>query len=113
MLLIVFATGCVGQRDPTGYGDSVRKNFVEGCTAGWNPEGKEKDPEAAGHHKLCTCLYDQLSDKKTGIPFDDFKSAQSKIRENPTNPANTIDKLIPEFKTYEATCKSKVVAGPS
>lgn len=115
MLLVVLTSACVGQRDPTGYGDKVRDNFVEGCMTGFTPKGETKDPDAVRHRSLCTCLYDEMSNDKTGISFDEFKGAQAKIREDPTNPANALNKLIPKFSTFQKTCKAKVnkdVAGP-
>lgn len=111
-LVVAVSGACVGQRDPTGYGDSVRKDFVTGCLAGYAQTDGSKDPEAAAHSELCGCIYDQMSNKTTGIDFDDFKSAQSAIRKDPTNPANSLDKLIPEFPKFVSTCRGKVQAGP-
>lgn len=110
-LVAVVSSGCVGQRDPTGFGSSVRKDFVAGCVEGYVP-ASGTDPEAASHKTLCGCIYDEMTDKKTGIDFDEFKSAQSAIRKDPTNPANAIDKLIPEFPKFRKTCEGKVVSGP-
>jgi hypothetical protein len=104
---------CTGQRDPTGYTASVKKNFIAGCKAGYVPKGSKTDPDAAQHSEFCTCLYAELSNKKTGIKWDEFSSAQSKIREDPTNKANTIDKLIPELAGFEKTCRAKTVTGPA
>lgn len=112
-LVAVLSSACVGQRDPTGYSDSVRKDFVTGCLAGFAPIDKGKDPELAAHRTLCGCIYDQMSAENTGIPFDKFKDAQSAIRKDPTNPANKLDKLIPEFSKFQSTCRAKTEAGPS
>jgi hypothetical protein len=111
-LLVVVGGACVGQRDPTGYSASVREDFVTGCVAGFAPSGGGDDPELDRHTDLCGCIYDQMADKQTGIPFDDFKSAQSEIRKDPTDPANSLDKLIPKFTKFRDTCQAKTRVGP-
>ena len=111
-MLVVVAGACVGQRDPTGYSASVREDFVAGCLAGYAPSGGGKDPALERNTELCGCIYDQMANKATGIPFDDFKSAQSEIRKDPTDPANSLDKLIPKFTKFRDTCKAKVDVGP-
>lgn len=110
-LVSVISGACVGQRDPTGYSASVREDFVTGCLAGY-ASGGDKDPELDYHTDLCGCIYDQMDDEDDGIPFDDFKSAQSEIRKDPTDPANSLDKLIPKFGEFVATCQSKTKVGP-
>lgn len=104
---------CVGQREPTGYSAKVGRNFVAGCTAGYTPKGSKTDPKAAEHTKFCRWLYSEISNKKTGISFDEFKNAQAKIREDPTNPANAIDKLIPNFDELVRSYKADTSAGPT
>ena len=103
---------CTGQRDPTGYSAKVGTNFVTGCKKGFVPTGSNTDPRVDQHTKFCRCLYAELSNKKTGIKWDEFSSAQSKIREAPTKESNTIDKLIPEFAGFEKTCRAKTNTGP-
>lgn len=112
LLLTVLTTACVSQKDPTAYSDSVRKNFVTGCVAGYAPRSGGKDSEAAQHRSLCGCIYSQMTDKTGGITFDEFKAAQSAIRKNPKDPANKLSKLIPKFDGFVKTCKSKLEAGP-
>ncbi|HET8929066.1 MAG TPA: hypothetical protein VFN21_00270 [Acidimicrobiales bacterium] len=111
-LVTVISGACVGQRDPTGYSASVREDFVDGCLAGYAPSDGGKDPALARNTELCGCIYDQMANKSKGIPFDDFKSAQSAIRKDPSDPANSLDKLIPKFDDFVATCQSKTDAGP-
>lgn len=103
---------CTGQRDPTGYSASVGEHFVTGCKAGFVPTGSKKDPQAALHTEFCKCLYAELSNKKTGIKWDEFSGAQAKIREAPKKDANAIDKLIPEFAGFTKTCQAKTTSGP-
>lgn len=112
LLLVTFTASCTGRQDPTSYGSGVRDDFVEGCTAGFVPEGAEADPRADEHESLCGCIYDEMSNKETGISFDDFKDAQSAIRRDPENPENTLDKLIPEFQGFVDTCEAKTKTGP-
>lgn len=107
------STGCGRPQDPKGYSEGVTSgvglNFVTGCTASFVPQGKKVDPQAARHKEFCGCLYKALSNKKTGIPFDTFKSAQAQIREDPYSKSNTPSKLIPGFRKYVAGCPG----GPS
>lgn len=104
---------CTGQRDPTGYSAKVGKNFVTGCTAGYIPRGSKTDPNAAEHTKFCSWLYGELSNKKTGIKWSTFAEAQNKIREDPTNSANAIDKLIPNFDELVRAYEVKSAIGPT
>ncbi|MBS1847231.1 MAG: hypothetical protein JST73_03050 [Actinobacteria bacterium] len=110
--LIVVSSACVNHRDPTSYSDSVRKNFVTGCTDGFKTSTNGRDADAAAHAKLCGCIYAEMTKKSTGIPFEQFKKAQDAIRANPTKPSNSLEKLIPNFHKYVSTCKAKVDVGP-
>ncbi len=112
VLLVTTSAACTGRMDPTSYGDGVREDFVEGCVAGLAPTDGTEDRKADENADLCGCIYDEMSDKETGIPFDDFKDAQSAIRKDPTDPENSLDKLIPEFDGFVDTCKGKTQAGP-
>lgn len=112
LVVVAFTTSCTGRQDPTNYGSGVRDDFVEGCLAGFAPEGGGQDRQADEHEELCGCIYDGMSNKETGIPFDEFKKAQSAIRRDPTNPANRLDELIPKFDDFVATCRGDAVAGP-
>lgn len=75
--VVGLSTGCVGQRTPGGYGDSVEENFVEGCTTTSNEDGASFDVDT-----FCQCAYDELSGDD-GIPFDDFKSVVDDQTEDP------------------------------
>lgn len=111
-LTALFAGACVGQQDPTGYSSGVREDFVAGCVAGFAPADGSEDREADHHTELCGCIYDEMSDDDTGIPFDEFKGAQSAIREDPTDPDHSLDELIPEFREFVDTCERQFRAGP-
>lgn len=111
-LVVVAAGACTGPRDPKSYGDSVKKHFVAGCMAGFVPQDTKTDPQAKAHRTSCTCLYDELSHPKTGIPFATFESVQAKIRADPTAKANRVDKLIPKYDKYVAACPGLTPVGP-
>lgn len=104
-LLVGFATGCVGDRDPTGYSDSVKENFIEGCVA-TSTNAEPTSSELKDRKTYCGCIYTKMTDKKTGISFDEFSSAQKKIQKDPVDPANQIDKLLPELAKFKSACKS-------
>lgn len=103
---------CTGQRDPTGYSAKVGVNFVAGCSKGFVSTGSTKDARVAQNTTFCKCLYAEMSNKKTGIKWDEFSGAQSKIREDPYKESNAINKLIPEFAGFEKSCRAKTTAGP-
>ncbi|MBX3312855.1 MAG: hypothetical protein KF906_00925 [Actinobacteria bacterium] len=69
--LTLVLSSCTHQRDPTGYSDSVRENFVEGCTA---PDGVAADglPE-----DTCGCIYDYFDEN---VPWSEFSSSNSDRR---------------------------------
>lgn len=113
-VLVTMSSACTRESDPSGYSMShVGVHFIAGCEKGYVPKGKTVDPSAKQHEKFCSCLYAELSNKKTGIPFKTFSSAQSKIRADPTNPANSVAKLIPNYYKYVAKCPGGTPEGPA
>lgn len=93
LLLMAFAAllllaACTGQRDPSSWGDSTKRNFVAACdgsAAADEPveEIREDLLAAAQPTEVCQCVIDELSDE--GGPhfmeFSDFKAANSKRRD--------------------------------
>lgn len=75
--VVGLSAGCVGQRTPGGYGDSVQENFVRGCTETSNEDGATFDVGT-----FCECAYDSLSGDD-GVSFDEFKSVVDDQTENP------------------------------
>lgn len=77
LALALVLSACTHQRDPTGYSDSVRENFVEGCVA---PGGEDADglPE-----NTCGCIYDYFDEN---VPWSEFSSSNSD-RRTVTDPA--------------------------
>lgn len=75
IVLSLAIAACTGQSDPSDYGDDVRKNWMEGCTA---PAGVADD--GLGEEK-CGCIYDHVEEN---MDFSDFKAANSDRREEPT-----------------------------
>ena len=114
VVVVTMSSACTRQADPTGYSMShVGVHFIAGCEKGFVPPGKKEDPSAKQHEKFCGCLYGELSHKTTGIPFKTFASVQSKIRADPTKPANSPAKLIPNYAKYVAKCPGGQPEGPA
>lgn len=91
LALSTLLVGC-GHRDPSHYGDTVERNFLQGCEvifAGGVDNANDsavsaaiqRDPQAKAHHDLCQCVYAAVSAKNTGIPFKDFKALQDAVRD--------------------------------
>ncbi len=78
VLGIGLLAGCTGQQTPGGYGDTVEKNFVEGCTT-----NTDDGAEIGDVPTYCQCVYDALSDENDGLPFDEFKGINDDLVENP------------------------------
>lgn len=64
--LAVMLAGC--SRTPTSYTGSVKSDFVKGC---------EQNGLSTS---ACTCTFNKI---EAHIPFNDFKSVQSKLQQNP------------------------------
>lgn len=75
--------GCTGQRDPSGYSDSVRENFIAGCDGSAFVGADDDDAKDAISLPTpqCECIYDTIEET---IDFDDFSSANSNRRDDPT-----------------------------
>ncbi|MEO6989274.1 MAG: hypothetical protein ABI239_11575 [Aquihabitans sp.] len=95
--------GCTGQRDPGGYGDSVRKNFVAGCDGS---AFADFDPDSADAKEMkgqalptpqCECIYDYMEEN---VDFDDFSKANSERRDDPS----ALDDPVFEEALDRATC---------
>lgn len=72
--------GCTGQQTPGGYGDSVQRNFLRGCTTTSEGDGATFDVAA-----YCGCVYDELSgDGENAMDFDEFKSINGDQIEEPS-----------------------------
>lgn len=79
--------GCTGQQTPGGYGDSVERNFLRGCTTTAEADGAtfEADGEAFDPEEFCGCVYGTLSgDGELAMDFDDFKSINGDQIEEPS-----------------------------
>ncbi len=108
VIVVALGSGCAGRSDPRSYNAGVRKNFIEGCVATSSATEKPSGAEVKQRTVYCGCLYDKMTDKDTGISFDEFKSAQEKIQSDPTKPANAINKVIPGFDKFVSSCTTGV-----
>ena len=97
VLALGMLVGCTGQRDPKGYSDTVRKDFVAGCDASafaGRANAKEMKAQALPT-KQCECIYDAI---EKDISFSDFSKANADRRDN----ASALDD--PAFKKAFDSC---------
>jgi|SRR3954466_3189177 hypothetical protein len=79
LMALLLLGACAGQRDPTGYGDTTKKNFHAGCIdASKDPKGSNMS--AAKAEAYCNCNYAKIVKQ---IPFSEFKKINSDLSDNP------------------------------
>lgn len=76
VLGVALLAGCTGQRTPGGYGDTVEKNFLKGCT-----ENAATETSVGDVPTYCQCVYTAISDEDDGLPFDEFKAINDDLVE--------------------------------
>lgn len=69
---------CSGQRAPGNYSDKVERDFRKGCVKTAQDDKVIVDPRS-----YCECAYAALSDKQSGVDFDEFKSVNNDQTEDP------------------------------
>jgi hypothetical protein len=71
----VILGGCSGARkDPTNYGDTTRRNFVEGCV----DRGEDEGLDAAA--EVCRCAYTRIVED---VSFAQFKKDNDALEKDP------------------------------
>jgi hypothetical protein len=75
LMALLLLGACAGQRDPTGYGDTTKKNFNAGCLESSKQQDNISDPNT-----YCTCSYNKIL---KDIPFKDFKKYNSDLSHSP------------------------------
>lgn len=86
VLAAVVALGaCSHNRQiPDDYGDTTRRNFLEGCEEALTQDSGEGEAlSAEDATEVCTCTYEGISDEQDGIPFEDFKQYNQELEEEP------------------------------
>ncbi len=67
--------GCTGARkDPTKYGDTTRRNFIEGCV------DQGRDAGLDGAAQVCRCAYSRIVDE---VSFAQFKKDNDALEKDP------------------------------
>ena len=80
-LSLVLLAGCTStQRDASDY-DGTEDNFLEGCIARATEDNGADDVEVkiSSPESWCQCVFDAI---EKDVPFDDFKKANSDLRDN-------------------------------
>lgn len=74
-MVVLLVGGCSGARkDPTKYGDTTRRNFLEGCV----DQGEEAGLDGAAG--VCRCAYDRIEDD---VSFAQFKKDNDALEKDP------------------------------
>lgn len=78
--LLVLAGCTTTQRDASDYG-GTRDDFLEGCvaTAEADNDAKGTEVKIASPQNWCECVFKAI---EKNVPFDDFKKANSELRDN-------------------------------
>lgn len=80
--LLALAGCSSAQGSASNYADS-EDNFLEGCTTVAKQDNeKGGEPQISSPKTYCQCVFDAISDKKTGIEFAEFKKINEDLREN-------------------------------
>ncbi len=69
---------CSGQRAPGNYSDKVERDFRKGCVKTAQDDKVIVDPSS-----YCKCAYAALSNKQSGVDFDEFKKINNDQTEDP------------------------------
>lgn len=105
VLSVALLAGCTGsQKTPKSYTDDVRTEFIRGCQNTMAADVKAGDSKASSQitdspKDFCTCAFEAISDKKTGIEFSEFKKLNEKLQETP-------GPLPPAFTKAFASCEN-------
>ncbi|MEO6628356.1 MAG: hypothetical protein ABIP03_07260 [Aquihabitans sp.] len=84
LVLLLALTGCTGsQKTPESYTKDVRTQFIQGCQTTMTADVKSGASVDVSPKKFCTCAFDAISDKKTGIKFSEFKKLNEQLVETP------------------------------
>jgi hypothetical protein len=87
-LSLAVLTGCTHtQRPPSNYA-GVEDEFVQGCVAiakqdngKDNDAGQENTTKISSPTTYCQCVFDAISDPKTGVEYSEFKKIQSRMQD--------------------------------
>jgi hypothetical protein len=85
LALVVALGACSHQRKiPDSYGDTTRDNFIEGCEESLTqPEGEGEVFSDEDATAVCRCSYEAISDPDEGIPYEDFKTFNEDLEDDP------------------------------
>jgi hypothetical protein len=94
LLALVAFAGCTSGSNTTTssgagkkYPPEARQNFIDNCSS---VAAKTGGGTPASHVKACTCVIDKIEGK---LSYDDFKAADTDIRENKPLPKNLKDPI--------------------
>ena len=82
LALLLLAAGCGNSGAPTAYDITVQTNYINACS-----EQAERDRivrRAEDFEGVCGCAYARISAPNGGIPFEQFRELDDKVRGNPS-----------------------------
>lgn len=85
LTLVVALGACSHNRQvPTDYGETIEKNFTEGCEeALTDRSGAGEALSADDAAAVCACTYESISDEQDGIPYEDLKEEIDSLEDAP------------------------------
>ena len=108
--IMLVAASCGGSGAPTSFdpedgGETVRKNFTEGCTV-----AVEDNQLAADANDVCQCTYDRIvlnTNTSDGITFEDFDEVDNDLRRDInllSRQTDDPDSVINKIREYMRAC---------
>lgn len=115
LVAILLLGACTHERSvPDSYGDTTRDNFQEGClealTVKVDSSNPDDDAQANGFlaedladtppmaadraSDVCTCSYQGISNPDTGIPYEEFKTLNEELEDEPAPLPESVQTIV-------------------
>ena len=82
LALLLLAAGCGNSGAPTAYDGTVQTNYINACKAQAKKDRIVRTEE--DFDSVCRCAYARISAPTGGVPFDQFRELDDKVRGNPS-----------------------------
>lgn len=115
LVAVLLLGACTHERSvPDSYGDTTRNNFQEGCLEALTVEVESSNPDddaqangfltedladtppmaADRASDVCTCSYQGISNPDTGIPFEEFKTLNEELEDEPAPLPESVQAIV-------------------
>ncbi len=82
LALLLLAAGCGNSGAPTAYDGTVQTNYISACKAQAVQDRIVRNE--ADFEGVCRCAYTRISAPNGGVPFEQFRELDDKVRGNPS-----------------------------